>query len=97
MPIILQHVTPPTNRIEATIQLLEAIGRDAWLYHATPEGLLQALIDAKASHGLQHAASTGDASQLRGELGSPVANHVINQTATDTSTTTTTTFTGSGG
>ena len=97
MPIILHNVTPPTNRVEATIQLLEAIGRDAWLYHASPEGLLQALIDANASHGMQHAASTGDASHLRSELGSPVANHNINQTPTDTTTTTTTTSSGTGG
>lgn len=52
-----------------TIDLLEAIGRDASLRHATPEQLIQALGDVHASDALLAAAVSGDGAQLARELG----------------------------
>lgn len=52
-----------------TIELLEAIGRDASLRHASPESLSQALDGMDASAGLKMAAASGDQSHLAQELG----------------------------
>jgi hypothetical protein len=64
-----------------TIELLEAIGKDASLRHASGEDLSQALSGLQASEGLKRAAISGDDGPLEKELGhrdikSP--NHVTN-------------------
>lgn len=55
-----------------TIELLEAIGRDASLRQAPPEGLLHALDSMDASVNLKMAAASGDRSHLAQELGAKV-------------------------
>lgn len=52
-----------------TIELLEAIGRDASLRHASGEDLSRALSGLQASEGLKRAAISGDDSYLAQELG----------------------------
>jgi len=52
-----------------TVELLEAIGRDATLRHASPEELARALEDADASAGLRELAAHGDDTILTEELG----------------------------
>ncbi|HEY4146887.1 hypothetical protein [Pinirhizobacter sp.] len=52
-----------------TVELLEAIGRDARLRHASPEELAQALESSDASAGLRELAAHGDATTLTKELG----------------------------
>lgn len=52
-----------------TIDLLEAIGRDASLRHASPEELTKALEQARASEALTRAVASGDCSHLLRELG----------------------------
>ena len=52
-----------------TIELLERIGQDASLRHASQEDLAQALDELNASEGLKVAVSSGDKSRLREELG----------------------------
>jgi len=52
-----------------TIELLEAIGKNAMLRHASPQVLTVALEQAKASPALTAAASTGDSSHLSREFG----------------------------
>jgi hypothetical protein len=52
-----------------TIGLLEAIGRDASLRHATSEELACVLEQAKASEALTAAVASGDSSLLAAELG----------------------------
>ncbi|HVI57137.1 MAG TPA: hypothetical protein VM621_19005 [Luteibacter sp.] len=52
-----------------TIELLEAIGRDASLRHATSEELTSVLQQAKASDALTAAVASGDSSLLAVELG----------------------------
>lgn len=52
-----------------TIDLLETIGRDASLRHASPEELTKALEQAQASEALTSAVASGDCSQLSRELG----------------------------
>lgn len=52
-----------------TIDLLEAIGRDAALRHATPDVLAQMLEAQDASEGLQQYAANGDSTKLAAELG----------------------------
>lgn len=52
-----------------TIELLEAIGSDASLRHATAEELTGVLQQAKASEALTAAVATGDRSLLAAELG----------------------------
>lgn len=64
-----------------SIELLETIGRDASLRHASAEALSQALTGLQASEALRQAAISGDDSHLAEELGhrdikSP--NHVTN-------------------
>ena len=64
-----------------TIELLEAIGRDATLRHASPESLSQALTGLQASEALKLAAISGDYGHLLKELGHrPIKdpNHVNN-------------------
>lgn len=56
-----------------TIELLEAIGRDASLRHATSEELTDVLRQAKASDALTAAVASGDRSPLVIEFG-PNAN-----------------------
>ncbi|WP_267220908.1 hypothetical protein [Dyella silvae] len=51
-----------------TIELLEAIGRDASLRHATADALAAVLERAKASHALTAAAATGDSAHLKKEF-----------------------------
>jgi hypothetical protein len=52
-----------------TIELLERIGQDASLRHASRESLAQALNALNASEGLKVAAASGDKSRLGEELG----------------------------
>ncbi|RDS79519.1 hypothetical protein DWU98_17125 [Dyella monticola] len=52
-----------------TIELLEAIGKDASLRHASADELAAALGEAQASEALITAAATGDKEQLAVELG----------------------------
>jgi hypothetical protein len=52
-----------------TIELLEAIGRNASLRHASPDELDVHLAQAGASGALRAAASSADASRLTAELG----------------------------
>jgi len=52
-----------------TIDLLEAIGRDASLRHASVEDLTQVLEHAQASEALTAAVASGDRSRLSMELG----------------------------
>ncbi|UPG91742.1 hypothetical protein L2Y96_08245 [Luteibacter aegosomaticola] len=52
-----------------TVELLEAIGRDATLRHASQEELAHALDAAGASAGLRELAAHGDAAKLTEELG----------------------------
>lgn len=54
----------------STIELLEAIGKDASLRHASGEDLAQALGGMDASTGLKMAATSGDSRHLAQELGS---------------------------
>ncbi len=51
-----------------TIELLDAIGRDASLRHAQSEELTRRLIEAGASPALKNAAATGERSPLIEEL-----------------------------
>lgn len=53
-----------------TIELLEAIGRDASLRHASPYDLEQALAEMGASEGLKMAAASSDSDPLKQEFGS---------------------------
>jgi hypothetical protein len=52
-----------------TIELLERIGQDASLRHASSENLAQALNALNASEGLKAVAASGDKSRLGEELG----------------------------
>jgi hypothetical protein len=52
-----------------TIELLETIGRDASLRHASAEELTKVLTQANASEALAAAVASGDAMQLSKELG----------------------------
>lgn len=52
-----------------TIEMLEAIGRDASLRHASAHDLTALLEEAHASKALTAAVSSGDSSQLFAELG----------------------------
>jgi hypothetical protein len=52
-----------------TIELLETIGRDASLRHASGEDLSQALAGMQASEALKKAAISGDDGHLAKELG----------------------------
>ncbi|MFC5524325.1 hypothetical protein ACFPPA_01085 [Rhodanobacter ginsengisoli] len=52
-----------------TIELLEVIGKDASLRHASGEDLSQALSGLQASEGLKRAAISGDDGPLVKELG----------------------------
>ncbi|HTV87133.1 MAG TPA: hypothetical protein VME63_17170 [Dyella sp.] len=52
-----------------TIELLEAIGRDASLRHASAEELTKVLAQAHASEALTAAVASGDTMQLSKELG----------------------------
>lgn len=53
-----------------TIDLLEALGRDACLRHASTEELGKVLAQAQASEALTAAVMTGDSTQLAREFGS---------------------------
>lgn len=53
-----------------TIELLEAIGKDASLRHASGDELAQALSGMDASHDMRMAAASGDSRHLAQELGS---------------------------
>lgn len=52
-----------------TIELLEAIGSDASLRHASADDLAKALADMHASIGLQKAAAASSSAPLEKELG----------------------------
>jgi hypothetical protein len=52
-----------------TVELLESIGRDAHLRHASPEELAKALEAAGASAGVREFAAHGDSAGLADELG----------------------------
>jgi hypothetical protein len=64
-----------------TVELLEAIGRDANLRHASPEELAKALKEADASKGLLEMVNHGDSTALTAELGL-VHMHVEHQSQT---------------
>lgn len=53
----------------STIELLETIGRDASLRHASGSALEQTLDDMGASEGLKSAAISGESERLNKELG----------------------------
>ena len=55
-----------------TIELLEAIGRDASLRHVSSEELARILKQAEASQALTAAVASGDRSLLSAELGHKV-------------------------
>ena len=59
-----------------SIELLDAVGRDARLRHASAEELQRALSAMHASDGLLHTAASGDRDSLIRELG-PVASQVV--------------------
>lgn len=52
-----------------TIELLEAIGKDASLRHETGENLAQILARLQASEGLEQAARSGNREDLAHDLG----------------------------
>ncbi|WP_213948057.1 hypothetical protein [Luteibacter sp. dw_328] len=52
-----------------TVELLEAIGRDATLRRASPEVLVRALEATHASRGLLELVANGDNATLASELG----------------------------
>jgi len=52
-----------------TLDLLDAIGADALLRHASAEELTEALFQAQASEALTAAAASGDSSSLFREFG----------------------------
>lgn len=66
-----------------TIELLEAIGSDASLRHASAEGLVLALGGLQASEGLKQAVCSGDRDYLEQELGHRdiQTTHNVNQQA----------------
>ncbi|MGF6495600.1 hypothetical protein ABIE56_003799 [Luteibacter sp. 621] len=64
-----------------TVELLEAIGRDASLRRATPEALKRALDEAGASPALHALAIDGDTTAITEELGL-VQMHVEHMTQT---------------
>ncbi len=69
------------DNMSNTIELLEAIGRDASLRHASGESLSQILTGLQASEALKQAAISGDDSHLTKELGHrdiKNPNHVTN-------------------
>jgi len=57
------------NNMRDTIELLEAIGRDAALRDASAEELAELLAKAGATEALVKAAALGDSSHLDGEFG----------------------------
>jgi hypothetical protein len=69
-----QHVGPINQTKQGkhmtdTIELLEAIGRDASLRHASAEELTKALEQAQASEALTAAVASGDNMRLSQEFG----------------------------
>ena len=62
-----------------TINLLEAIGKNAALRHASAQELVQSLEQADASEALKAAAMAGDSSLLSDELGNKpmIVNHDV--------------------
>lgn len=65
----LTSTTEKRYNMTDTSELLESIGRDASLRHASGETLSQALTGMRASEGLQRAAMSGDSDHLKQELG----------------------------
>lgn len=65
-----------------TIELLESIGKDASLRHASGSDLEKILDDMQASDELKRAAGMGDAEPIKQELGgkSMGVNHSVNGT-----------------
>lgn len=61
-----------------TIELLESIGKDASLRHASGADLEKVLETMQASDGLKIAASTGDVESLKRELGDKLMNVINN-------------------
>ena len=57
------------NDMTDTIDLLEAIGRDASLRHASAEELTKMLVQANASEALKEAVAFSDSLRLSDELG----------------------------
>jgi hypothetical protein len=55
--------------VKDTIEMLEAIGRDASLRHASTETLTKILEEARATDALTMAAASGDGSRLSEEFG----------------------------
>lgn len=63
-----------------TIELLEAIGKDASLRHATGENLAEMLAGLQASEWLERAARLGDSRHLAQDLSLravQISNHVV--------------------
>lgn len=67
--VVLPSHTNQGNNMRDTVELLEAIGRDATLRHASREELAKVLLAANASAGLRELASGGDSTTLTKELG----------------------------
>lgn len=65
-----------------TIELLETIGSDASLRHASGDELARTLAGMHATEGLQQAAAAGDSSLLEKELGH--RNMTVTKTPTQT-------------
>lgn len=61
-----------------TLDLLETIGRDASLRHASTEELSQALAHARASAALTAAVASGDSSRLSWEFAYVRAQGILN-------------------
>jgi hypothetical protein len=62
-------ITQTGDHMSDTIELLEAIGRDASLRHASSEELTRVLQESKASDVLTTAVASGDSTVLSAEFG----------------------------
>lgn len=67
--MMLSKTTQTGDYMSDTIELLEAIGRDASLRHASSEELANVLQQSQASSALAAAVASGDSSLLSVELG----------------------------
>jgi enoyl-CoA hydratase/carnithine racemase len=66
---MLEHRRKQGKHMSDTIELLETIGTNAALRHASPEELAHTLAQADASDALKAAVISGDSSLLSAELG----------------------------
>lgn len=68
-PLLQDYHWEGGSRMTDTIELLEAIGRDASLRHASAEELTKVLEQAEATEALAAAVASGDRAHLARELG----------------------------